>query len=410
MYRSLYMVDGYFLLEAAHMLGDGNLAFQQGILAILRRGRSDGSMQIIPQHYKETGIAIATLVRQCELSGDDSRLTELWPTILRGVDYLRELRRQARELGPDYPGYRLFPPAYLDGGISGPYPDYTTPAWILVGLKFAAEAGRRLGLARIAEIAELFDEVDQGFTAAARRDRKLTPDGIPYVPMIMEHRDFNKPQSATWAFAQAMHPGEVWAPDHEFVRDLLRLLDSVDGEQGIPQETGWIHDQAVWGYSAMFYAQVWLYAGNPGKAIDYLYAFANHATPARVWREEQGLTGSHNGDYCGDMPHNWASAEFIRLVRHAIVLEKAGGLELLAGLPDQWLPRDGVDLLFEDTPTRYGAVTLRLTRTSEGAFALEYRRVPGAVEPLSVVLHWDDTKTILPATAGVAQTFKETLK
>ncbi len=402
-YRGLWTVDGHFLLQAAHLMGRQQEAFEQGLTAILRRIQPNGSVELIPGHLKETGIAIATIVRQCELMGRDDRLRELWPTILRGVDYLDGLRGQARELGPEYPARDLFPPAIIDGGIEGPFPDYTTPAWILVGLKEARDAGRRLGLPRTDAISLFYDQVREAFLRYADRDRKVTPEGIPYLPMIMVPNDYNRPQSATWALAQAMYPGEVFPPEHELVRDLLHLLDSIDDEQGLPIETGWIHDQAIWSYSAMFYAQVWLYAGRGDKAVDYLYAFANHASPARVWREEHTLTSSHSSEYCGDMPHNWGSAEFIRLVRNLLILEKAGGLELLAGLPPEWLPREGMDLVLEDSPTRYGLVSLRLSAVGD-AFRLTYRRQPGVIEPSFVTLNWQGA----PFAGGVLVASRET--
>jgi hypothetical protein len=37
-------------------------------------------------------------------------------------------------------------------------------------------------------------------------------------------------------------------------------------------------------------------------------------------REEQMPVGQGN-QVVGDMPHNWASAEFIHLVRHSLILE-----------------------------------------------------------------------------------------
>ncbi len=409
-YRGLWAVDGYFLLEAAQIMGDHEAAFEQGLLAILRRVRPDGSLDLIPRHYKETGIAIATIVRQCELAGDNERLQELWPTILRAADYIRTLREEARALGPGYPAHELFPPAFVDGGIDGPFPDYSTPAWILIGLKAARDAGTRLGLGRADELAALYDDIYGAFARAAARDRRVTDAGIPYIPMIMEHREYDKPQTATWAFAQAMHPGEVFGPDHEYVRDLLRLLDSIDDKQGIPAETGWIHDQGVWGYSAMFYAEVWLYAGRADKAIDYLYAFANHAAPSRVWREEQSLSSTHSAEYCGDMPHNWGSAEFIRLVRNAVVLERGEQLELLVGLPPEWLPDDDQALEIDSTPTRYGSISVRLSAegaAAERRYRLEYRRIPGVVDPTAVVVHWNDeahTDLIAPSDIGAART------
>jgi hypothetical protein len=40
-----------------------------------------------------------------------------------------------------------------------------------------------------------------------------------------------------------------------------------------------------------------------------------------VWREEQKPQGKGNNEV-GDMPHNWASAEFIRMVVHMIQLDQ----------------------------------------------------------------------------------------
>ncbi len=37
------------------------------------------------------------------------------------------------------------------------------------------------------------------------------------------------------------------------------------------------------------------------------------------------------------MPHNWASAEFIRLAVHLIELDRGDELHLLEGLPTEWL-------------------------------------------------------------------------
>ncbi len=386
-YRGLWVVDGHFLLEAAHMMGKREEAYQ-GILAVLKRARPDGSIQILPNHFKETGIALATFVRQCELMDDDERLKELWPTMLRALEYINNMREEAKKLGPNYKGYDLFPPAFSDGGISGPFPEYTTPLWILIGLKSAYEEGKRLKLKDYQEFYTLYQKIKTNLYQAIERDKKKTIDGISYFSMNMEHREYDRPQSATWALAHAMYPGEIFGPDDSIITDFLALLDTIDNKQGIPEETGWVHDQAIWGYSAMFYAQVWLYAGNPDKAVDYLYAFANHAAPSRVWREEQSLTHSHAAEYCGDMPHNWASAEFIRLVRHLILFEKQGNLEIFPGLPEQWLPQKNKDLILERTPTKYGEVTISFKLLNEGEYEFNFNLEQGNKVPDQIILYW----------------------
>lgn len=409
MYRGLWTVDGHFLLEAAHYMGRGKEAYEQGLFTLLSKIQPNGSIELIPKHTKETAIGITTIIRQCELYQDDERIKNLWPVILRAIDYLKELRSQAIELGPDYPGYNLFPPAFIDGGIEGPHPDLTTPAWILVGLKQALLVSKRLNLPSTEDISNFYNQVKEGFLSTSKKELRYTDQSIPFIPMALIPYKEYKPQTATWAFAQSIYPGEVFAPEDILVQNFLELLDSIDNDQGIPKETGWVHDDAVWGYSAMFYAQVWLYAGRPDKAIDYLYGFANHASPARVWREEQSLNSSPQSMWFGDMPHNWGSAEFIRLVRHLIILEKHDSLELLAGLPDQWIPDFDHDLLLEDNPTRYGKISLRLRRTAQDLVLLAYSRKPSSIHPKEIIVHWKGITKSLPNDLGVNQVYLEEL-
>ena len=91
------------------------------------------------------------------------------------------------------------------------------------------------------------------------------------------------PQTGTWPLAQAIYPGEVFATDDPLVTNFLRLLDQVDDQQGVPENTAFFTYRMIRHDSTSFYAHAWLYAGHPDKAIAYLYAFANHAAPSRVW-------------------------------------------------------------------------------------------------------------------------------
>lgn len=397
-YRGLWAVDGYFLLEAAQFIGYGEDAIDQGLRSIVSRMNPDGSLEILSRHYKETGIAIATIVRQCELRGENAKLRSYWPVILQAVSHIKTLRHSSYEIGAMYPARGLFPPAFLDGGISGPYPDYTTPSWILVGLKMAYEAGRRMGMSETNQIQTLYNDIYSTFLRCAHRDRTRTPQGHYYLPMAMEDSSCFPPQAATWALAHAIYPGEIFEPDDQLVLDMLNLVDATAAPTGIPSNTGWLHRNGVWAYSASFYAHAFLYAGFPMRTISYLYAFANHAAPARVWREEQSILGGSNPTYCGDMPHNWASAEFIRLVRNMVVMERRGGLEVFAALPYEWLPSAGNDLVLRKTPTRYGQVDVTLSSNNRG-YTLFYRRTAGGQRPSHIAIHWNGSvnNTLIPA-------------
>jgi hypothetical protein len=94
------------------------------------------------------------------------------------------------------------------------------------------------------------------------------------------------------------------------------MLEATERD-GMVYGTGW-DATGIWNYFASFYGHAWLWQGNGHKAAQILYAFANHAAPTGVWREEQSLKGEPIKKV-GDMPHNWASAEFTRLTIHLLV-------------------------------------------------------------------------------------------
>jgi len=75
------------------------------------------------------------------------------------------------------------------------------------------------------------------------------------------------------------------------------------------------------------------------------------------------------------MPHNWASAEFIRLVRHLLIFERGEGLDLLPGLPPEWRGPGCVTRL-DKTPTRFGPVSLLLHVGENQQFTLLIERDP----------------------------------
>lgn len=380
-YRGLWVVDGHYILEAARYMGHEE-AGRQGIDALLKRVTPEGAITQMLWHIKETGISISTLIRQCELSDDWKRIESLWSIIQNAVTYIKSLRKKSRENGEDSPEYNLMPPTSGDGGLGGKRGEYTSSLWTLIGLKSAIRAAVKLGYSNDEKyFRDEYDDLMAVFLEKVKRDKRLLPDGTPYIPMAMpaygehiyiENHDEEtspyyriNPGTGTWALAQAIYPGELFSPDDPIVKDFCHLLDLIDDEEGIPANTGWLPHNAVWNYSASFYAHVWLYTGRPDKAVDYLYDFANHSSKTRVWREEQSLRSADLELFVGDMPHNWASAEFIRLVRHLLVFERGDNLELLPGLPIEWI-HHGQTIYIEKTPTRFGGVSLKMIYDKSG--------------------------------------------
>ena len=96
-YRGLWIVDGNFLLEAARYFGYDKEA-DDGLLAEWAKQLPSG--QVVAggggEHWKDTAIAMFTLVRQCELKQDWRFFKELEPNVLRAIQFLVQQRDSAR--------------------------------------------------------------------------------------------------------------------------------------------------------------------------------------------------------------------------------------------------------------------------------------------------------------------------
>ncbi|MGD0899612.1 MAG: hypothetical protein ABR915_17415 [Thermoguttaceae bacterium] len=401
-YRGLWVVDGSFLMEAVAMLGRADEA-RAGIRYLLSFQQPDGSIMLIKGHWKETGILLWAVARHARLTGDKKWLEEMWPKVQRAVDYVRAMRKTA-SADPAAPNFGLIPNGFSDGGLSGSIPEYTNVYWTLAGLRAAIDAARWLGHAAEADAWQReYDDFYAAFRRAAQRDMETDAHGNRYLPISMlkdEKAKSRSPQKAQWAFLHAVFPGKVFAPDDPLVTGNMAMLRAAECE-GLVRDTGWA-PAGIWTYFGSFYAHAWLWNGDGQKAARTLYAFANHASPLLAWREEQMPVGEGNKPV-GDMPHNWASAEFIRLVRHLIVLERGDELHLLEGVPPAWLV-PGKSLRLKDVLTEFGPISLELRLAADGREAVLTLDPPRRDPPKRIVLHlagWSgrDATTDLPTDA-----------
>jgi hypothetical protein len=383
-YRGLWVVDGSFLMESIAYLRREQEA-RSGIQYLLSFQRDDGSFMLIDGHWKETGIALWAVTRHARLTGDPAWLGQLWPKIQRGMAAIKSMRAAAAS-DPAAPNYRLIPAGFSDGGLGGRYPEYTNVYWTLVGMKAAVDAARWLGKADDARQWQAeYDDFYATFRKAAERDAKTDAQGNRYLPIRMRDDQNAAPQKAQWAFLHAVFPGKVFPPGDRLVEGNLAMLRANECE-GLVYGTGWIN-AGVWNYFGSFYAHAWLWTGRGQKAAETLYQFGNHASPLLVWREEQSPQG-HGREVCGDMPHNWASAEFIRLVRHLLVLERGDELHLFEGLPAAWI-RPGAATRVHGALTEFGPISLELRVSADGRTASLHLEPPRRNPARKIVLHLD---------------------
>ncbi|HTB98461.1 MAG TPA: hypothetical protein VK716_15735 [Terracidiphilus sp.] len=390
-YRGLWVVDGNFILEAARYLGYDEEA-EQGLLSTWKRQVSTG--QIIAsggkEHWKDTAIAMFTLVRACELKQDWDLLRQLAPNVGHALEFLVGLRDEARKGDSPNGRYGLIAPGFPDGGIAGVRYDFTNTVWALAGLRAVVKANERLHLADLDRANGFYKELLSSFEIAAREEMVQHPRGFSYLPMLMredpemrqEGWDRPRPQSAQWALSHAIFPGEVFAKDDPVTRGHIALMQECTRED-IPAETGWLRHEAVWNYNAAFVAEVYLWAGMREWAHRTFTGYLNHASPLHAWREEQPLKNALLGDNWGDMPHNWASAECVRYLRHMLVLEDDRKIRLLAGLMPSDL-KERTAFFLTGSPTRFGRVSLNAEQWGARGWKVHFSREASAEPPESV--------------------------
>ncbi|HTL58673.1 MAG TPA: hypothetical protein VL361_23505 [Candidatus Limnocylindrales bacterium] len=393
-YRGLWIVDGAFLLEAAAMLGAGKEA-RSGVAYELTYQRPDGSIHVMDNYSKENGIVLWTCVRHAQLTQDKAWLETLWPQLERIAEYIRALRGQTlTNASPLDDG--LLPAGFPDGGIGGVIDEYTNPYWNLAGLHAFIQAAHWLGKRDTAATWQKeYDAFMDAFHRASQRDLRTDSSGHRYLPARMDGQDL--PQRGQWAFCQAVYPGQIFARSDPLVANMLAMLQNTERE-GMVYGTGW-DATGIWNYFASFYGHALLWQGNGRKAAQVLTAFANHAAPTLIWREEQSLQGQPFKKV-GDMPHNWASAEFIRLVVHLLALDRGSELHLLEGLPPSWTGA-GMLTRLNGIATPFGPLNMRLQVDRQAGLATLTLK-PLAANCTAVVVHLPQggTKRISPTRGG----------
>ena len=384
-YRGLWVVDGSFLLEAAAILGRGQDA-RAGVEYLLGHQKRDGSFEVLPHFWKENGIVLWAASRHALLTQDPAWLRSHWPQLQAVVRAIQTLRGRA-STDPKALEFGLLPPGEIDGGISNSSkPEYSNTYWCLAGIKAAIAAARWLGESGDAVAWQKeYDSFLAAYLKAAARDTRADASGNSYVPTMMGDVDHHVPQRGQWAFCHAVYPGAVFAPGDPLATSQLAMLRATKPQgQGLVYDTGWMR-AGIWTYFASFYGHAVLWNGQGQEAAQVLYDFARHASPPRVWREEQKPVGK-GSEEVGDMPHNWASAEFIRLCTHLIELDRGGELHLFEGLPHKWAG-PGMLTRLNGVLTPFGPLHLELRVAADGKSArLRMSKLKGP-RPDKIVVH-----------------------
>ncbi len=380
--RGLQIVDDNFLLESARYLGYDKEA-QERLESIWDRQGTNGLFMAGAgeAHWKDTAAAVYALVRQAELTQNWDYFNEIYTEAHKATMALKELRDKAIDDGSANGNYKLLPRGYGNSGIDGISEEYTNTLWALVSINAFYEVSRRFRLPKWQEVRDFYGELRPSFFKSVDQELRRHSNGFSFLPMMMKsdpkwmESDIHKQpkhQAAQIYLSHAIYPGLLFQKNDKLVTGHVELMKSIVKED-IPIETGWLSNEGLCPYNAAILAQVYLWLGDRDLARKTFIGFLNHASPLFTWSEEQSLQDSDVFNSFGDMPHNWASAECIRFLRHMMILEDATDLHLFKGigLPDL---ENGKLLSLSYSPTRWGRVTLTLEPIDKLTWRTRFKR------------------------------------
>lgn len=384
-YRGLFLADGAFMLELATIFDRVDEA-RAGIDYLQGFELPEGGFNVIDTYYKENGLAIFAIIRHARLTNDKEWLRTKWSTVQGCVRRIHALR-QSTMSDPTAPNAGLLPAgAFCDGGVFNtgrPFADYSNPAWCLSGLKWAAEAADWLGETDEAAAwhAE-YDDFRETFRRAAEKDLVDDGKGNRYLPTVQGNGDHHTPPRGQWAFCHSVYPGGIYAQGDAIALGNLDMLRAAMVE-GVVLDTGWMHG-GLWPYFSSFLAHALQWQGFGEEVPQILYDFGNHASPTLVWREEQKPQGQ-GYEEVGDMPHNWASTEFLRMIVHMLQIDRGDELHLLEGVPADWV-QPGMTTRLNGARTPFGPIDLEVTGEA-GGVRLRLAFKDSTNPPRKVVVH-----------------------
>ena len=119
-------------------------------------------------------------------------------------------------------------------------------------------------------------------------------------------------------------------------------------------EGGFLHWD-IWGsigsYLTIHVAHNFLFLGYSSNVLRLLNWLLDHQAAPAAWPE--GITTDRcRRGYMGDIPHGWASAEYIPLLRGVLLYEDQGKLHIAPGVPTSWL-EDGNEITVRNAPTHW---------------------------------------------------------
>lgn len=382
-YDSFWIRDSSVEATACSLVGDAALAEHQlGTHYPLRFNRGTGRVGPCAEYgfyggphekndheWDSNGQALWAIGRFDRTSGPDAAFgAKLY------VPYVRDAARWLRD---NRDGNGL-----LHSGWSAEHlgerdkPHYWDDLWGLAGLYEAARLAERIGAPDVAELWGAFDDLKAATAASVRwvlaeqRRRGHWETFIPTGPADVGRLDSTMIGAAAYFHPLRLHMGGKLGDDVD--RAARWTLDTMYAHF----VTGGFRHEAAWNaygpYLGMQLAHAYLFAGDPAR-MDALLGWTvaaafprtqNRPAALGAWNEQHAFPVASDFHevpsrpwYMGDIPHGWAAAEYLLLIRDILFFEadedRDPHLYVAPGVRPHWVP-DGASVGVAPSPTLFG--------------------------------------------------------
>jgi hypothetical protein len=343
-YKRFWFRDAAFIIQGLLCAGFSERA-EQALDRFPTRQNTRGYFLSQEGEWDSNGEALWIMHRFCELTGRPPK--QAWrQTILRGA---RWIARKRLASAPTSPHAGLLPAGFSAEHLGPNDYYYWDDFWGIAGLRAAAALADAFDAQAAAEFAREAQalEVAVGRSLARAAERL----GRPAMPASPHRRlDAGAIGSLVTAYPLALCP-----PRDPRVLDTVEyLLQNCFVDGGFFQDM--IHS-GINPYLTLHVAQVLLRAGD-ARSLELMETVAALASPTAQWPE--AIHPRTGGGCMGDGQHVWAAAEWVLMVRNALVREEGNRLILAGGMPRRWLQGEG-RVSFGPAPTRFGTISLALT-------------------------------------------------
>ena len=302
--------------------------------------------------YDSQGEFVSLVADVARLDGGAAGVREYLPSVRGALKFLQTLRERtlvagyqaASEMPQRFRG--ILAPSISHEGYPSPTHSYWDDYWALKGWHDGAWLARQWRVSDMATWA-----ADQG---TALRDSMATSiratmdwKHIDYVPASA---DFGDPDPSSVSIALDPCGQQELLPDTALHTTFMRYLEDVR-KRALPG--------ARYVYSPYEFRNVltFVHLDEPLLAEELLNRLRADRRPFG-WQVFAEVVRSpmRSVFYLGDMPHTWVGAEYVRAVIGMLMHEGDGRLDLLPGVPPDWVTGKGLSI--DRLPTAFGELSM----------------------------------------------------